>query len=133
MKLNLIAAGVVLLTCVNVGTAQAPAAAGGTAPHYSNSHLKQMMREAHTPEQYSALASYYSSSRQDFLQKAAEEKLEWERRSQNVMSVAAKYPRPVDSARYLYEYYIQEAAEAGGLSAKYSRLLASPGSSETKQ
>ena len=132
MRFNPIAAGAVLLACVSVGSAQTPAA-GNAAPHYTNSQLKQMMREAHTPEQYSALVAYYSSRRQEFLQKSAEEKLEWERRSQNIMSIAAKYPRPVDSARYLYEYYMQEAAEAGALSAKYGRLLASPSNSETRQ
>jgi hypothetical protein len=38
------------------------------------------------------------------------------------MGAAAKYPRPVDSARNLYEYYMYKASEAGTLEAKYSRL-----------
>jgi hypothetical protein len=77
---------------------------------------------AHAPEQYTALSSYYSAQKADYLQQAAEEKKEWERRNQNVMSIAAKYPRPVDSARNLYEYYMYKANEAGTLEAKYSRL-----------
>jgi hypothetical protein len=77
---------------------------------------------AHAPEQYTALASYYGTQKADYLQQAAEEKKEWERRSQNTMSIAAKYPRPVDSSRNRYEYYMYKAAEAGTLEAKYSRL-----------
>ena len=82
------------------------------------------MLNAHAPEQYTALASYYGPAEANYLQKAAEEKQEWARRSQNITSVAAKYPRPVDSARNLYEYYMYKASEAGTLAAKYSHLAA---------
>jgi hypothetical protein len=91
-----------------------------------------MAREAHTPEQYRALASYYWREQKDYLQQAAEEKHEWIRRSQNIMVVAAKYPRPADSARNLYEYYMCKASEVAELSAKYSRLAA-PGTPATVQ
>jgi len=80
---------------------------------------------AHEPAQYTALASYFGKQHDNYLQKAAEEKKEWERRSQNVTSAAAKYPRPVDSARNLYEYYMYKATQAGTLEARYSHL-ASP-------
>jgi hypothetical protein len=86
--------------------------------------LKQLALNAHAPAQYTALANYYGEQRNSYMQKAAEEKQEWERRSQNVMASAAKYPRPVDSARNLYEYYMYKASEAGTLEAKYSRLAA---------
>jgi hypothetical protein len=77
---------------------------------------------ANSPEQYKALASYFGKQHSDYLQLAAEEKKEWERRSQNIAGIQAKYPRPVDSARNLYEYYMYKASEAGTLEAKYSRL-----------
>jgi len=92
--------------------------------HYTQAQLKQMARDAHTPEQYNALAGYYEKQQSDYLHQATEEKQEWVRRSQNIVSIAAKYPRPVDSARYLYEYYAYKAAEAGQLAAKYSQLSA---------
>jgi len=41
-----------------------------------------------------------------------------------VTGIMAKYPRPVDSARNLYEYYMTRASEAGMLEAKYTRLAA---------
>jgi hypothetical protein len=87
--------------------------------------LKQLALNAHEPAQYTVLASYYGSEKTNYLQQAAEEKKEWERRSQNIVSIAAKYPRPVDSAHNLYEYYMYKASEAGTLEAKYSNLAAS--------
>jgi hypothetical protein len=90
--------------------------------HYTKAQLKQLVQNAHTPEQYTALASYFNEQKSNYLQQAAEEKREWESRGQNVMGMAAKYPRPVDSARNLYEYYIYKASKAEILEAKYSRV-----------
>jgi hypothetical protein len=77
-----------------------------TDAHYTKAQLKELVRSAHTPEQYKVLASYYGGRRRSYLQEAVEKKREWDRRSQNVFGVFAKYPRPVDSARNLYEYYM---------------------------
>jgi hypothetical protein len=84
-----------------------------------------MAAVAHSPEQFKILASYYGAQHGYFLQQAAVEKQEWERRSQNVTGVLAKYPRPVDSARNLYEYYMDKASETGALEAKYGILATS--------
>lgn len=93
--------------------------------NYSKSQIKQMIREAHTTQQYEQLASYFRSRQQDFEQQAQSEKVEWERRAQNVTGPAAKYPRPVDSSRNRYEYFTYEAGQMAlqaehfeGLSAK---------------
>jgi hypothetical protein len=86
--------------------------------------LKELALNAHSPAQYAVLASYYGERKTDYLRQAAEEKTEWERRSQNITGVLAKYPRPVDSARNLYEYYMYKASEAGSLEAKYQQLAA---------
>ena len=67
------------------------------------------------------LASYFGNQKQGYLQQAADEKKEWERRSQNTTGIAAKYPRPVDSAKNLYDYYMAKANEASDLEAKYSQ------------
>jgi hypothetical protein len=87
---------------------------------HTQAQLNQLTREANTPRQYQALAAYYANQQKYFLQQAADKKAEWERRSQNVVGVLAKYPRPVDSARYLYESFVEKANEAGLRSAKYS-------------
>jgi hypothetical protein len=122
MTRNLLATCVLSLAFAGVGYAQGTASSSETGAHYTKAQLNQLVLSAHAPEQYTAIASYYGAQKANYLQQAAEEKKEWERRSQNIMSVAAKYPRPVDSARNLYEYYMYKAAEAGTLEAKYSRL-----------
>jgi acyl-coenzyme A synthetase/AMP-(fatty) acid ligase len=121
MKSKTIAACILALGVATVGLAQTP-----STTTYSADQIRQLVSQAHSPEQFKTLASYYDGQQQKYLAKAAEEKDEWVRRSQNVMVVAAKYPRPVDSARYLYEYYMTKASEAGALSAKFSRS-ADPG------
>jgi hypothetical protein len=112
---------------VGIGNAQGAASVQATDVHYTQAQLKQLVVSAHAPEQYKALANYFATRHDDYLRQATEEKKEWERRSQNVMGVLAKYPRPVDSARNLYEYYMYKAAEAQTLQAKYERQ-ASPNS-----
>jgi hypothetical protein len=103
-----------------------PVASRGSA-HYSKAELAQLRKEAHTPEQYRALAVYFDQRKRSFQEQANQEKKEWERRSQNVTGPAAKYPRPVDSARNLYEYYDYEAHQADVLQAQYERLAESAG------
>ena len=42
---------------------------------------------------------------------AAQEKLEWQRRSTNSSALGQKYPRPADSSRYRYEYFSLMASQ----------------------
>jgi hypothetical protein len=83
---------------------------------------KKSIQEAHTAGQFNVIAQCYEKQQSAYLQQAAEEKQEWSRRSQQNTSVSAKYPKPEDSARYLYEYYSSRASEAKLLSVKYSQL-----------
>lgn len=113
-------AGVVALVLAAGMSSSGAVTPGG--PHYSAAQLKQMIREAHTPDQYTAIARYYDVRHSEFSRKAADEKVEWERRSQNTSGPAAKYPRPVDVARNLYEYYEHEANDAAFQADKYYQL-----------
>ena len=122
MKKGIFATVMMALALVSAGYAQGAGSFSGDGDHYSQAQLKQLARDAHTPDQYKNLAMSYSKQQSYFLKQAAEEKVEWERRSQNIVSINAKYPRPVDSARYLYEYYVTKANEAGSLSAKYDQM-----------
>jgi hypothetical protein len=127
MTYKLVAACVLSLAFAGAGYAQGAASSSETGASYTQAQLKQLARTAHEPEQYKALAGYYGERQGKYLRLAAEEKKEWERRSQSVMGVQAKYPRPVDSARNLYEYYMYKASEAGTLEAKYSRMASPDG------
>ena len=93
-----------------------------TAPQYSKTELKQMIEDAHSAQQYQALAAYYRQRQQDFEQKAQAEKVEWDRRSQITTGIAEKYPRPVDSSRNRYEYFNYEAQQMDQQAAHYESL-----------
>jgi hypothetical protein len=122
MKGRYIAASILTLALIGAGSAHGSSAAVQNGDRVSKAQLKQMAREAHSPEQYKAVAHYYDIEQKDYLSQAADEKQEWIRRSQITTSLYAKYPKPADSARNLYEYYVEKASEAGTLSAKYSQL-----------
>ena len=123
MKLNTIAAYVMACAFTTLASAQAAPSSADHGTSYTHAQLKQMERDAHTPEQNKALANYYGTKQKDYAQLAAEAKQEWLQRSENAPAVAAaKYPRPVDSARNLFEYYTQKASDAATLSAKYDQL-----------
>ena len=112
MKPKLLSAWLLCFALAGAESAQGAAAYEENAAHCTPAHLKQLAREARTREQYNALASCYEKIRKDYLKQATNEEQEWARRSQNTMATAAKYPRPVDSARNLYEYYLSKAFEA---------------------
>jgi hypothetical protein len=132
MKNKLFAASILSFALAGVANAQATASSAENGTHYTQAQLKELTRDAHTPAQYSALAKVYGNQQNNYLQKAAEEKQLWIQRSQNIVSIAAKYPRPVDSARYLYEYYSTMAAESGQLAAKYDQLSAPASPADAK-
>jgi hypothetical protein len=94
--------------------------AAGSTP-MSRGELRKLEREATTASQFKLLAAYYRQAEQKFRAKAAEEKIEWQRRSRNITGPSAKPPRPVDSARNLYEYYEYEADHAARLATRYER------------
>jgi hypothetical protein len=122
MRHKLFALCILAFAIAGMANAQTTASSAENRTLYSQAQLKELARDAHMPEQFSALAAYYDTRQRGYLQQAAEEKQEWIRRSQNIVSIRAKYPRPVDSARYLYEYYTTMANESGRLAASYGRL-----------
>jgi uncharacterized membrane protein YccC len=123
MRLNTIAACVLACAFTTLASAQAAPSSADKGTSYSHAQLKQMERDARTPEQNKALADYYGKKQKDYAQLAADAKQDWLQKSQNAPAVAAaKYPRPVDSARNLFEYYTQKASDAATLSAKYDQL-----------
>jgi hypothetical protein len=132
MKGTSIAASVLAIALIGAGSAKGSLAAAQDGDHVSQTQVKQMARDAHSPEQYKALAHYYDIQQKNYLKQAADEKQEWERRSQITTSLYAKYPKPADSARNLYEYYVVKASEAGALSTKYGKL-AEPAGSASQQ
>jgi hypothetical protein len=121
MKFTLIASVLVFAVAAS-GHAQQPIGSTFPAAHYSRTQLSQLVRDAHTKGQYETLATYYQGKQTAFSEEASQKKQEWIRMSQNVVLTYGKYPRPVDWARYLYEYYADQAQRAGKLVTKYEQL-----------
>jgi hypothetical protein len=131
MKPLIAIAGVVALVLAT-GLSSGAVTLPPSGSHYTATQLKQMIRAAHTPDEYTAIARYYDERHSEFTQKAADQMEEWARRSQNTSGPAAKYPRPVDEARNLYEYYVQEADDAAFQADKYYRFAAGAAAATAK-
>ena len=91
--------------------------------NYTRGEIRRMVREAHTGDQYRELAAYFRARQQDFHQSAREEHAEWARRAMVMnFGLAAKYPGPVDSSRYRYEYFTAESAEMSHKASYYEGM-----------
>lgn len=121
MKRILAAIGI-LVFALTAGTVRAEQKNSPNGPEYTGSQITKLAREAHTVEQYTVLADYYSARQRTYKRKAAEEMHLWALRSETSNPLGEKWPRPVDSARNLYEYYEYEIAQSAALFAKYDRL-----------
>jgi hypothetical protein len=124
--------GLFALSVVSVVLATSASAQEAVSlPHsrYTHSELKQLIREAHTPEQYSALAGYYTGLQREYLRRAEQERQEWEQLSKNVTWRGTKAPTSVDFSRQAYEYDLSRAAKAESAAAKYGQLAAPKSSS----
>ena len=126
---DFIAVSIVVAGLVHGERAQAIKAPVTSQPYLSQTKPALGAQDAQSAQHDQSLADSYAARQAHFLAKGAEDKAEWERRSsENIVSILAKYPRPVDSARYRYEYDSYEAAQAGELAAHYRQLTAGSGS-----
>jgi hypothetical protein len=83
-------------------------------PSYSKKQVKEMMRDAHTPEQYRVLGAWFHSQEKMFDEKAAAEKKDWEQR-------VGGYRQDLDPAHNRYHYYVGKAQEMGERAADYAQ------------
>jgi hypothetical protein len=121
MKVALYAAGILAFSLTSASLCMAKG--DGEAQHeYSTGQIHKMVREAHTGEQYTIIADYYYRRQQQYRLKAAEAMHLWADRNATVTPLSEKWPRPVDSARNLHDYYAYESSRSAALFAKYSAL-----------
>lgn len=120
-RFRLLASATLIVTLTSAG-GSALAAKPGARPEYSTAEIRQMARDAHTVEQFSALADYYQVQRRMYQRKAAHQMHLWAERNAVMTPLSEKWPRPVDSARNLYEYYLQMADESASLVEHYNKL-----------
>jgi hypothetical protein len=119
-----IISAITLITVLSIALLGRGYADESAVPNYTKAELHKLVREAHSSEQYRALARYFRGQQTKYQQQAQEEKAEWERRSQNVTGLAAKYPRPVDSSRNRYEYFNYELGLMDSQASHYENLAA---------
>jgi hypothetical protein len=117
----------ILLVGVASASLRAEEKVAADRPAYTNVQIKKMAREAHTPEQYNILANYYSAQQRVYAAKAVEMMHLWRQRNEMYYRVE-KWPRPVDSARNLHDYYEYKADEAARLQSLYARRAGELGS-----
>jgi hypothetical protein len=91
---------------------------------YTQGEIKQMIRDAHSAQQYQDLATYFRGRQQYFEQQAKSEKIEWDRRSQITAASYQKYPQPADSSRNRYEYFTYEAQQMASQADHFDSLSA---------
>jgi len=123
MVRKLLAVSVVSIALATSAGAQEAVSSPASHSRYTHSQLKQMIREAHTPEQYNALADYYTGLQREYLRSAEEERRAWVQQS-NFTWMGTKAPRPVDFLRQAYQYDLSKATKAESEAAKYGQLAA---------
>ena len=114
-------AAVLALAFPVVGIAQSNSQTNVTAP-ISATEVRALAKSAHTSAEYSQLASYYHQQEAKYRAEAAAEKTERDRRASVNAGLTQKYPRPVDSAQYLYESYSASADQAAVQAQHYDQL-----------
>src|SRR5579863_2545034 len=112
----------VLIVTLTVVLHPAVASTVGDKPEYTSAQIRKMAREAHTVQQFTVLADYYQTRRRMYQRKAAEEMHLWAERNAMITPLSEKWPRPVDSARNLYDYYEHMADESAALVEHYNKL-----------
>jgi hypothetical protein len=120
MKGIIVTAVLCFLGASTAGAQSTPAAAA--TANYTRAQLRSAIQNAKTPEDYNALRDYFSHTAELSRIKAMEEKQEWDRRK---AYPPKKYPSPVDSAHYLYDYYLQDARTETAKADRYQQLAQS--------
>jgi hypothetical protein len=126
MRRGLLAFEVVALAFA-AGPGYAQMAHAEEPPDLTPAQIRDMARSAHTPEQYTQLADYYQARRRMYVKKASETMDLWARRNAVITPLGEKWPRPVDSARDLYDYYLHQAAKSAATAQRYSNLANNAG------
>ena len=85
---------------------------------------RNLIKSAHTITEYKQLAAYFHLREAYYRTKAADEKIELDRRAQVNAPLYQKYPRPVDTAKALYDSYVESADGAAQQATHFDQLAA---------
>jgi small-conductance mechanosensitive channel len=122
MKLIRTVAATFSVTLLMLGTAQLPAQDAAQATTISTKEAHSLMKTAHELAEYQELAAYFRQQEQSYRVKRDQELALWNTRAQGIAANQNKYPRPVDSAHNLYDYYAHETDHAAAQAQHYEQL-----------
>ncbi len=118
------------LTIPIAGMAQPTTQTANLTAPLSGRELHSLILNAHSAAQYQQLAGYFHQMETKYRAEATAEKAERDRRAQINAGLMQKYPRPVDSAQYLYESYVSQADSAALQAQHFDQLAAAPAQHE---
>jgi hypothetical protein len=124
MNRTLIIVAALALTFPLAGMAQSTTQSANLSTPMTAHDVHLLMKSAHSVEQYKQLAGYFHQQETEYRTKAADEKVERDRRAQVTAGLYQKYPRPVDSAQALYDSYVATADSAALQARHYDQLAA---------
>ena len=107
-----------------LGVARLQAQTKDQSVSLSTSDAHGLMKTAHDSSQYRALAAYFRQKKQSFSSERDAELALWNSRKQAIAVNQNKYPRPVDSAHNLYDYYAYETNHAAAQAQHYEQIAA---------
>jgi hypothetical protein len=119
-----------LITFPLAGIAQSTTQVANLSTPMSPQQAHSLIKSAHSTEEYKQLAGYFHQQEAVYRGKAADEKIERDRRAQVNAGLYQKYPRPADSAQSIYESYVSNADNAALQARHYDQLAAGPSSHE---
>jgi len=112
------------LTFPLAGMAQSTTQTASLSTPIAPREAHSLLLSAHSGAQYQQLAGYFHQQEAKYRAEAAAEKIERDRRAQVNAGLTQKYPRPVDSAQYLYESYLSQADSAALQAQHFDQLAA---------
>ena len=127
MNRILLLASVSLLTFPLVGIAQSTTQTASLSAPLTAHDAHSLMKGAHSVAEYKELAGYFHQQEAEYRAKAADEKVELDRRAQVNAGLYQKYPRPVDVAQSRYDSYLANANDAALQAQHYDQLAVGEG------
>jgi hypothetical protein len=130
MNRTSIAVGILSFALSLAGAAQSTVQTASLSAPLSAHDVHNLMKTARNVAEYQQLAGYFHQQEAQYRAEATAEKAERDRRAQVNAGLTQKYPRPVDSAQYLYDSYVSQADNAALQARHYDQLAAGQGNHE---
>lgn len=126
MNRSLVLVATLSLALPFAGMAQSATQTASLSTPLTPREVHSLMRSAHDSAQYQQIAGYFHQQEAKFRAEAAAEKVERDRRAPDNAALYhyQKYPRPYDTAQYLYESYLSKADSAAAQAQHFDQLAA---------